>query len=301
MIYQDSWYELPATGPSATALSRLPSYANIVVLSFARPDAIYSGGLNLSLTGLQYPFSGQILRDSIVQLKNRQPQTRVLLAVGGSAYTGWSALNVQALAQLVQDLGIDGIDIDYEPTNPGCRTNSQGTVHCTSDRVWIDLVTRFRNALPRPYLITIPAWSVGAYGEGIFANAKPPSPYTGSMLALLRSPVAAEIDLLTIMAYDAGPSFDPWQSWLAYRAVWKGPLALGVQVPPSFADGPNYTVSMAEELARKVMEDPKGGMMLYAMFTRPTGALTPDNPDGRMLSRALCEVMELGDCGRSLY
>lgn len=309
LVYHDSWYERPATGPAATTLAALPSYMNMVALAFVRPDATYRGRLDLSGTGLQYGFPGTVLRDAIALLKRRQPGTRVLLAVGGANYANWGALNLDALARLVRDLGADGVDLDFEPEAPGCTLRPPGTVRCRSDAAWQDLVGRFRAAFPRPLLLTVPGWSIGAYGEGAWKDARPRGPHTGSMLNLLRSPQAAAIDLVSVMAYEAGPDYDPWQAYLAYRHVWNGPLALGVQVPPSQLGGPTYTVPLAERLARQVARDAEGGkaqgetkagMMLYPLLGRPPDAIGPDNPDGRLLAQALCRGLGLAGCDRSL-
>jgi len=273
---------------------------NMVALSFVRPDASYPGRLDLKGTGLQYGFPGAVLRDAIALLKQRQPETRVLLAVGGANYANWGGLNLDAIVRLVRDLGADGVDLDYEPEVPGCSVRPPGRVRCLSDAAWQDLVARFRSAFPRPLLLTVPGWSIGAYGEEAFQNAQPRGPYTGSMLNLLRSPQAQAIDLVSIMAYEGGPTFDPWQAYQAYRQVWSGPLALGVQVPPSQLGGPTYTVPLAEQLARKVAQDANGGMMLYPLLGRPPGTIGPDNPDGRLLSQALCRGLDLPGCGQAL-
>ncbi|MBP2293694.1 glycosyl hydrolase family 18 protein [Azospirillum rugosum] len=304
LVYHDSWYERPATGPAATTLASLPSYMNMVALSFVRPDAVYWGRLDLSKTGLQYGFPGTVLRDAVALLKRRQPGTRVLLAVGGANYNNWDALDLDAIVRLVRDLGVDGVDLDFEPESPGCALRPPGRMRCLSDGAWQDLVGRFRAAFPRPLLLTVPGWSIGAYGEGAWQNAQPRGRYTGSMLNLLRSPQAAAIDLVSVMAYEAGPTFDPWQAYQAYRQVWSGPLALGVQVPPSQLGGPTYTVPLAERLARQVAQeaqaDERAGMMLYPLLGRPPDPIGPDNPDGRLLAQALCRGLGLADCDQPL-
>lgn len=299
MVYHDSWYERPAAGPAATTLAAMPGYVSLVALSFARPDLRYRGNLDLSETGLQYGFSGAVLRDSIALLKQRDPDTRVVLAVGGSAYTRWDGLNLDGIARLVRDLGADGVDLDFEPESPGCFQVTADRIACRSDAQWIGLLARFRKALPRPLLLTVPGWSIGAYGEGPWRDAQPRGSRTGMMLNPLRAPEAAGIDLVSIMAYEAGPSFDPWQAYQAYRRVWKGPLALGVQVPPSQHRDPPITAASAEGLARRVAAD-GGGMMLYPMLARPPGAVGPDNPDGRLLAQALCRGLARQGCADAL-
>lgn len=302
MAYHESWWDVPAAGPSATRLAALPGYVDIVALSFARPDAFYPGMLDLEGSGLQYPYSGKILKGAVALLHQRHPGTRVLLSVGGQSYTGWSGLNETALAAVVKDLGLDGIDIDYEPVKPDCRGDFSGHIKCGSDAELLDIVRRFRAVLPRPALLTITAWSVAAYGEGAYRDALPRySRYTGSMLTLLRSPEAASLDLVSIMAYEAGPDFDPWQAFSAYRSYWPGPLALGVQVPQKRVMGPEaYTVRRVSDLAGRVHGDPHGGMMLYSLQAIPEGPPSDDNPTPTRLAGVICRALGLEDCDAHL-
>lgn len=297
MAYHESWWEPPALRAESTSFASLPPYITLLALSFARPDAVYAGDLRLEGTGLQYSMEGPVLREAIALAKRRQPGLKVLLAVGGSGYTNWEDLDEAALVRLVQDLGLDGIDLDYEPEEPQCASTADGELRCYSDEVWLELFRRLRAALPRPYLLTVPGWSTGAYGEGAWAEALPPGAYRGSMLNPLRAPDADAVDLVSIMAYEAGPDYDPWQAYQAYRSIWSGPLLLGVQVPPSLSGGPHYTLAMAEALAARIAADPQGGVMLYGLLARAAEPPTPDNPDGYMLAAALCRGLGLPDCG----
>lgn len=295
LAYQASWYEPPAREGPATNLARLPAAITHVALAFVKPDLAYPGGLDLSGTGLQYPFPGAVLKEAIAALKARAPATRVLLAVGGATYGGWDRLDTGALARLVADLGADGIDIDYEPTQPACLAR-EGTMRCASDGVFISIVRRLREALPRPLILSVAGWSVGAYGEGAFANAPPPSPWRGSMIALLRSPEAAMLDLLAIMSYDAGPSYRPLEAFRAYRRLWKGPLALGVAVLPPTQGEQRATLASTAALMAALKPDPLAGAMLYALNLMPPGPPGPDNPDASALTTAICIGLGLEGC-----
>jgi len=296
LAYHPSWFETRTERPEDTSLARLPGYLTHVALSFAKPDLIYSGDLDLQGTGLSYPYSGVVLKQAIALLKARNPQTRVLIAVGGSTYHGWDKLNEAALARLVSDLGADGVDIDYEPANPSCIAVS-GKVRCADDALSIRIVERIRAALPRPLTISAAVWSIGAYGEGAFANSPPASPWRGVALAMLRSPAAAGLDLVSIMSYDAGPAFRAEEALRAYRQLWKGPLALGVRVMPGTSAGePRFTIASTSRMLRSVIPDPKAGAMLYALLEVPPGPPGPDNPDYRSLATAICVTLELEDC-----
>lgn len=295
LAYHPSWYEPDASQAQETTLARLPGYLTHVALSFAKPDLTYAGGLDLAGTGLEYRPSGAVIKSAIALLKARNPGTRVLVAVGGSTYTGWDNLAPAAIGRLVRNLGADGVDIDFEPRAPACSPQA-GTVKCATDALLVDVVRRLRAELPRPYVVSLAGWSVGAYGAGDFATAPPASPWRGSLLGVFASPVARELDLVSIMSYDAGPSYDPAQAFRAYRAVWKGPLALGVSVMPSGHGDPRFTVARTAQLLRTVTGDPLAGAMLYALLETPPGPPGPDNPDYRALAVAICVSLNLPAC-----
>lgn len=278
----------------------MPGYVNLVALSFARPDMSYDGGLELAGTGLQYPYDGRVLKGAVALLRQRQPGTRVILSVGGSAYPAWHRLNENAVARLVADLGLDGVDIDFEPPEPGCRTEG-GRIRCASDRDFAEIVARVRRVLPRPALIAVAGWSVAAYGEGRWADAQPRSRYTGMMLNLLRGPAAGSIDLVSIMAYEAGPTYNAWEAFQAYRSVWAGSLVLGFHVPPQRQPNePVHTLAFIADLTARVRADENGGAMLYSLSAAPPGPISPANPDAKAAAATICRSLELQGCGQPL-
>lgn len=297
LAYLASWTEVKTGQVGETRLARLPGYVSHVALGFVKPDLAYSGNLDLSATGLQLPYSGTVLKDAIAELKRRHPQVRVLLAVGGWGYFGWDARNFDALARLVRDLGADGVDLDYETADAGCVRTPDGRIACADDARSVAVLTDLRRALPRPFMVSVAGWSVGAYGEDRFATAEPRyGPFVGMMLAMLRAPAAAGIDLVSIMSYDAGPLYRPEEAFRAYRHYWKGPLALGIQVLPSEAGGPRFTVERTAKLLVGVLSDPQGGAMLYGLGIEPPGPPGPDNPDYRSLALTICVTLGLDDC-----
>lgn len=296
MVYLESWYERPATGGGATVLAATPPWVDLVGLAFAKPDLVYPGDLDLSQTGLAYRFPGTVLRDAVAALKARQPGTRVLLSVGGHGYDRWDRLDAGMIARLVGDLGLDGVDIDFEPAAPQCAGGGATPRHCASDAALIAAVDGLRAALPRPKTLMVTGWSVGAYGDGAFTLSAPVSPWSGLMLGLLRSPSAAKLDLVSVMAYGAGPYFRPFEALRAYRLVWAGPLLLGVGVPSADQDLPAITIAETEALGRRVATQPGLGMMLYALFQRPAGAPSDRHPDGRAMAAALCRGLALTGC-----
>ena len=113
-----------------------------------------------------------VVKDAIAYLKSKNPSTKVLVAVGGATYQNFAALNTKAIADVVKDFGFDGVDIDYEPFNNGQCSSSNGQVTCTTDAEYRRIVNEIRQALPRPYLVTVAAWSIGAWKKPKMALIK---------------------------------------------------------------------------------------------------------------------------------
>ncbi len=133
---------------------------------------------------------------------------------------------------------IPGVDLDYEPTS-NCVVGATG-VSCPTDSESVAVTAALRSALPAgQYLLSTASWHVGMYGEGAYVNAQPRSAYTGVNLAMAKSAAGQSLDLINIMAYDAGNTaagstgFDYKQSYNAHRVHWKTQaIAIGVEIPP---------------------------------------------------------------------
>lgn len=214
VAYYQSWSAGWASTGANLDLAKMPSYVNVVVVSFVQPDCSYTkGSFSLQGTGLQFSSDGPVVRDGIAALKAKQPNTWVMLAVGGATYTNFTGINAKCIKDLVDDFGFDGVDYDFEPNNPACAIIG-GKVTCNSDADSVSALTKLRNAMPKgQYLLSTASWHVGMYGTGTFVNSKPSSQYTGVNLAMAGSPAGQSLDLINIMAYDAGDlsstGFDP--------------------------------------------------------------------------------------------
>lgn len=283
--YFESWSAPWSDDPQCLQLANIAPYVNMVIVSFMQPDATYPGGDTMLGTGLEFSSDPSVVKKAIAVLKQRNPQTRVLIGVGGAAYSKFGDLNPGAVAGIVKNFGFDGVDINYDPHGRW------------SDDEYRHIVRAIRQALPRPYLVTVAAKSVGAYGEGEWANAQPSTPWTGMLLGLLRSPEAEMIDQLNVMSYDAGTSYNPVEAMTAYQHIFKGNIVMGVSVAPEIWGGHVCTLAEVERLAQAVIDQNAAGMMLWSLQKREL----PGTPTAQQIAQKICEKLSLGDCSRPLF
>jgi chitinase len=278
--YYESWLaKASSSGHLDQALAELPGSVTIVNLAFMRPDAQYSRHLELSGTGFEFPYNGTILKNSIAKLKQRRPDTKVLVSVGGDAHTNWGGLNPTSIARFVHDFGIDGVDVDFEPSSPGCK-QSHGRVICDSNGLLSRSITGLREALPRPAILSLTSISTGAFGEGPWKEARPKGgSYYGMMLDLLRDPRGSEqIDILSIMAYNAGSNYDPLESYDAFRNYFRGPIVIGFTPPPESWGDHSYSDGEVIDVLRAVLKKGAAGGMLFSLRKPTEGVVrTGDN------------------------
>jgi len=299
--YFQTWSSRWVANGSNSDLANLPAYVTHVMLSFAKPDMQYSGGLSLSGTGLDFSYDGPTVFQAIKSLHQRNPGVKVMLSVGGATYTNWAGLNSNAVSRFVKDFQIDGVDIDFEPSTPNCQLGADKLIHCTSDTTFNNIVKTLRGDLPRgQFILALAGFSVGAYGEGQWAGAQPPSQYTGLLLDLFRTGNGALIDLISVMSYDAGPTYDPNVALAAYQNYFRGIITMGVEVPPEAWGGHVYTIAQVQALAQQVKSKNAGGMMLWSIQKQPNGSPSQNNPSATMMAQTVCNQLALRDCTQSL-
>jgi len=270
--YFPSWSENWASNNQNSKLRESPDFVNYVFLSFARPNLRYTkGSYNISQTGIQTPYNGCALRESVSALENKG--TKVILSIGGETY--WSGANVydieyQQIKDLVDDMGFAGIDWDYEPNGSFAEIGSP-----TNVQHFIDFFNESRAIMPKSegYILACAPSGVGALGGS--SNDDPDSPFkftnrntltgesdanlwngtvstnginlfgftaTGHMIPVMKS-VGDKIDLIAYQGYNAGGSNNRtimYDAFAYYAEQYGFTIAAGVHFPNE-PWGPYYT------------------------------------------------------------
>lgn len=253
-VYYQSWSANWASDPANLDLTKIPSPINIVILSFVNPSCSYRKGANTwSGTGLDFSSDFGVVKGSIQLLK--QKGFIVMIAVGGATYP-FTTFNPQNIADLANDLGVDGVDIDWEPAGGASESAKLGPI-----------ISQMRSVLPNA-LLSLAGFSVGCYGRGEFASAQPGSSNTGMNIDGLQSN-GKQLDFINIMSYDASNVYDPLIAFKAYRTYYSGPLLLGCEVPPEAWGGHILTLPEVESYSQCVINDPQLNGIFVWSYQKP--------------------------------
>ena len=167
---------------------------------------------------------------------------------------------------------------------------------CESDSALFETVTSARSALPRPYVLWLTATNTGAYGEGAW-RAQPPtgSPSYGAFVPLLRDrSYSAMLDVINIMAYDAGPTFRPLEAYAAYRSYFPGSILIGLTSPPEAWGGHEYSIAEAVGTIKAAMERGAEGAVVFAIGKPPPGHPSPATPAVEDMITAVIQTVRGG-------
>ena len=300
-------YELmaAAAAPDAKAMSlaKLPAYVTTVLLSYVRPDLKYVAGANAwGQSGAESPNDFATVRDAVKILKEKNPNTKVLLTVGGPFYVNWRYNNPVSIAAMVKDLGADGVALDYEPSAANCKWDAT-TKACETDLQLTDLIRNVRAAMPKPLLVTTCAWHTGAFGTDAYPVSKFAKALVSPNFGLYVNPlkeIGTDLDAIYIQSFNAGgvaspggnpTAFDPRMTFDAYRALYKGPLMIGVAVPPEVWGDHVTTVQEAQDLATYAAGKGGQGTLLMSVHKGPAAST---------FAQGLCQTLKLSACSEAM-
>ena len=257
-VYWQSWSSRwSATAATLDLVTDLDTNCNLVYLCFANPNCSYSkGSKSWSGTGLDFSMDFQIVVDAIKILKTRG--ITVMLSVGGATYQ-FNMFPVKPVIDLAQDLGVDGIDLDWEPT-----------LGAQLDQQFSDLIRDYKASLWEGGKLSAAVFSTGAYGKN-------GDTYQGMNIRGLVSH-GSDLNWINLMAYDAGPpppagSFDPLGAFTAYRMYYPGPIVFGFEPGPQGWGGHLITLEEVQKNAAFVYkENSKNGIFLWSAQKTTTGS-----------------------------
>lgn len=262
--YFPSWSESWTTTDQNSTLREVPSFVNYVFLAFAKPDLRYTqGSYDISQTGIQVPYDGCTLKESISALNDKG--TKVILSIGGETYwtssTIYNDIDYQQIKDLVDDLGFAGVDWDFEPNGSFIQIGSTENV-----QHYIDFFTNSRALMPRSegYIMACAPSGVGALGGQTNDDVTSPFSYanrgtitgesdanlynpeaqtnginlygfssTGHMIPVMQS-VGNEIDIIAFQGYNAGASLNRsimYDAYAYYAETYGIKIAAGVHFP----------------------------------------------------------------------
>ena len=272
LAYFPSWSESYVSASQPSKLRDIPPFVNHVFLAFAKPNLSYlKGSYDLSGTGIEVPYDGCTLKESVTALKSKG--INVILSVGGETYWRDSSsynIDYQQIKDLVDDIGFAGIDWDFEPDGSFQQIGNELNINR-----FITFFNESRSIMPKEegYILACAPAGVGALG-GQF-NDDPSSPYryeqrnaltgesdallfqgtqptnginlfgfgsTGHMIPVIKA-VGDKIDLIAYQGYNTGGSNNRkimYDAYAYYAAQYDFVIAAGVHYPPE-PWGPFYT------------------------------------------------------------
>lgn len=247
--------------------ANIPNYITHVNLSFVRPDTTYQKGsyaFDQGVAGFEFvegamtnngqktftSQQAQDLRNSIATLKARG--TQVWISVGGWSYSQgdqWSHFNAPRVVALAQDLGASGVDIDWESSTSICNKADSASFSCTKDAEVGNIISTLHSEIQARNAglgISIAGWSTGAYyvKGSAFEEGKVQwgSPFGGTLYNLVKNH-GNKLTFINLMSYDAGDYYDAREGYESYRAIYNGPINMGMEIAPEGAGGAVLEVS----------------------------------------------------------
>lgn len=308
--YYQSWSSKYTSNPEDFGLANYPSFINRIYISFANPNLKYSKGSNtFSNTGLDFSVDFNLVKNSILIAKSKNTKLKIILSIGGATFHfNNEKTNFQEIIDLMNDLSLDGIDIDYE-NNTICENKDTTELKCSTDNDLISIITNFRILINKENeklknekinsdnlkILSAAAFSVGAYCTKKFPNSKfgPVSDYCGMWVNPLIK-AGKHLDELNIMSYDAGKTFSAFDSFDAYKSIFNRAIRIGIEVPPEAWGGDFITIQRAVEYAKYSKENNGAGVFVWS-FNKIYNEL-----NSYSYLKPICEFYGLAECNKEI-
>lgn len=252
-VYYETWSDKWVSDATKSGLALINKPVTIVYLSFATPECKYVANQNTFIgTGLNFSSDWKVVKSAIQIVKEKG--ITVMLSVGGGSYwSGSKTFNASNCVALMNDLGCDGIDLDWEG-------------HASRDYELTDAIKKLKPLMEKKK-ISFAGFSTGAYG-------KDGDTYKGSAIdAMVKQ--GSNVDWINIMAYDAGKNFDPLGAFAAYQIYYKGPLLLGFEVGKQGWGDDLLTKDEVEKNCAVVKAQGKDNGIMIWSYQKSNDNLTP--------------------------
>ena len=275
------------------SIAKIPSYITYILISFANPNSNYTPGSNsFGGSGLDFNSDFKVIKAAIALAHKKNPYQKFLLSVGGSTYQ-WTSPNYIGIIALMIDLGLDGIDIDYENI-PSCQNVDSDNLSCNTDKQLTDIINNLRAHIPAGKLLTAATLSVGAYGTSLFPNSKfgPSSSYAGMWVNPLRN-AGDKLDSIFVMSYDASPAYSPIDGFRAYKSLFKKNVLIGLEVPPEAWGRYVLNVNDALKYANYAKDNQGSGVFIWSFHKH-------SETDANTFIGPICGAYGLSNCDEKI-
>lgn len=251
-VYFESW-ACPWTNlAAASALAKIEKPIDAVFLSFGKPSMTYkSGQCTFANTGLDFSLDFNVVKMAISILKTKG--IKVFLAIGGATYP-FDNFQAQCCADLMFDLGCDGLDIDWEPAAGFAAAAQLGPI-----------IDAARKAVGQGKLLTLAGFSTGCYDPN-------GDTYRGMNIAGLKSH-GHLLDMVNIMAYDAGKDFSVIQCYESFKKYFPKTINVGFQVGKQGWGDALLTLADVEKICRYIAVKNDGCFVWSYFKTGPPSAV----------------------------
>lgn len=181
---------------------------NVLVLAFLQAS-VSAGKLNLLYNGNAFPALAPAVPALLSRLRSGFPvRKRLMISIGGWGSTanfdairsfGVPAFVRQLTQEVIVPLGIEGIDLDPEPSQGGM--DQWMNVHREYGKTLVELTNEYKRVHPTHFVTHSPIAKVAAE---VYAQANQQTSQMTSLLAGTRMPRGNNIDWLNVQFYEGG-------------------------------------------------------------------------------------------------
>ena len=186
----------------------------------------------------------------------------MVLSVGGATYpySSFTVANATSIVDLALDLECTGIDIDWEPAGGASDASQLSGI--------IDTFASVNKGLT----LSLASFSVGCYGYGDFVDSTPASSNTGmDYPGIVAS--GKNLNWINLMSYDASSAYDPIEGFKSIRAIYNGPILIGIENAPQAWGGFQPTDQDIATWANYAISN-NGGVFVWSLQKQGTPTIS---------------------------